>query len=446
MHGLNRRRFLKGAGTAGVAGLTGLSGCTGSLGGGGTTTIKFWHAMGGDTAKLLDNMGSDFESQTEGIELDVASKGSYRETLNATTSAVKAGNPPAVSQIFEVGTQLAIDSGAFVPVEEIIPSDRIDYDQYLDSVMNYYRIDGTLNSMPFNSSNPVLYYNKDAFEAAGLDPESPPKTFEEVRAASEALVANADVEKGITFANHSWFVEQWFAEQDALLVGKQNGRAGTPTKANLTSDASRNIFEWWADMYDEGYYLNPGVEAWSAADQAFLSGKTGMHITSTSGITSLTTGGKENGFEVGVDYLPVPNGSRNGVVIGGASLWVPSGLSDAQQEAAAEFLLWLTQPEQQVRWHKGTGYFPIHSGAVDTLENDGWFDENPNYVTAFEQLQETKDSPATRGAVMGPFLKTRTIIEEGYVSMIQGTPVDDALSNMDSKVESELEAHAEKTN
>ncbi|MEA5386573.1 extracellular solute-binding protein [Haloarculaceae archaeon H-GB2-1] len=187
----SRRTFIKGASVATVAGLAGCSNQSGDGGSetssedgsGGTATdtassssdvtIKFWHAMGGDIAKLLEDMGSDFESQADGVTLDITSKGSYRDTLNATTSAVQAGNPPAVAQIFEIGTQLALDSGAFTPVEDIIPKDKIDYDNFLESVLSYYRIDGKLNSMPFNSSNAIFFYNKDAFAEAGLDPENP---------------------------------------------------------------------------------------------------------------------------------------------------------------------------------------------------------------------------------------------------------------------------------
>jgi len=163
-----------------------------------------------------------------------------------------------------------------------------------------------------------------------------------------------------------------------------------------------------------------------------------MLITSTSGIASTTAGAKENGFEMGTGYLPVPKGKREGVVIGGGSLWVPKGLSDAQQQAAADFLVWLSQPEQQVRWHKHTGYFPVRKEAVSQLQNNGWFDEHPNFKTAFDQLQATKDTTATRGAQMAPFAKERTIVEKSYVSMIQGTSVDSALASAKKQVDKEL--------
>lgn len=404
--------------------------------------------MGGDLGKFIDTLASDFESQSDDISVEATQKGSYRETLNATTSAVQAGNPPAIAQIFEVGTQLAIDSEAFTPIEEIIPSDQINYDDYLDSVLNYYRIDGKLHSMPFNSSNAIFYYNKDAFAEAGLDPENPPTTFQGVTDAATTLTDAGVVDKGTTWPNHSWFVEQWFAEQNQMLVNNENGRGGRATKAYFESGASKNLFNWWVDLYQQGQYLNPGIEAWGEAQQAFLTQKTGMLGYSTSSIAPMKEGAMDNGFELGTMRLPVPEGKRNGVVIGGASLWVPSGLSKAKQDAAAEFLVWLSQPEQQVRWHKNTGYFPVHEGAITKLEDEGFYQENPNFKTAIEQLQETRDSPATRGALMGTFAKARTIVEEGYVSMIQEDDVDvqQGLANIDSKLEDELAAYNEKVN
>ncbi|MFB6251792.1 MAG: ABC transporter substrate-binding protein [Halobellus sp.] len=464
----SRRTFIKGAGAATIAGLAGCSGQgsqsdststdgTGESGGATGTTagsaqtnavsIKFWHAMGGDLGKLVDSLVSDFVSQADGIEMTATQKGSYRETLNATTSAVQAGNPPAIAQIFEIGTQLAIDSGVFAPVEDIVP-DSVNFDNYLDSVLNYYRIDGKLNSMPFNSSNAIFYYNKNAFDEAGLDPENPPTTFQGITDAANTLTEAGVVDKGTTWPNHSWFVEQWFAEQGQTLVNNENGRASRATELYLQSDAAKSVFNWWADLYEQDQYLNPGIEAWSEAQQAFLTQKTGILGYSTSSIAPMKKGAKDNGFELGTMRLPTPGGARNGVVIGGASLWTPASLADEKQQAAGEFLAWLTKPAQQKRWHTGTGYFPVREEAISELKSEGFYEKNPNFLTAIEQLRETKDMPATRGALMGPFTEVRTIVEEGYVSMIQNENqnVTDVLGQVDTEAEEALNSYNQKAN
>ncbi|WP_233740892.1 ABC transporter substrate-binding protein [Halobaculum saliterrae] len=395
--------------------------------------------MGGNLGETVEALASDFNEQSDSVTVETSYKGSYTETLNAVTSAIGAGEAPELAQIVDLGSRLAIDSGAFVPMEEALPSDRIDWSDFQDPVIDYYSFDDTVHSLPFNSSNPIFYYNKDMFEEAGLDPESPPATFEEIRAASETVVSKGVAEQGITFANVSWFPEQWFAEAGEPLVNEQNGRAGDPTEINLDTDVASQIFSWWSDMYDEGLYNHAGVGAWGAAEQAFLNGKTAMWISSTAGVASATAGAEEKGFELGTGYYPTPGQTRTGVVIGGASLWMTRGLSEAKKQGLTDFLLWLSEAEQQAFWHRNTGYFPISNSAVQLLEDEGWFDENPNFQTAFDQLSETESSVATQGWQAGPATEVRTLIQDGYVSMINSdVTIEEKLSSMKSEADTVL--------
>ncbi len=409
---------------------------------GGETTINWWHAMGGNLGETVDALAADFNEQSSSVTVETSYKGSYSETLNAVTSAIGAGEAPELAQIVDLGSRLAIDSGAFVPMEEALPSDRIDWSDFQDPVIDYYSFDNTVYSMPFNSSNPIFYYNKDMFEEAGLDPESPPSTFAEVREASETVVNQGIAEQGITFANVSWFPEQWFAEANVPLVNEENGRAGDPTEVNLDTETARRVFSWWADMYADGLYNHAGVGAWGAAQQAFLNGQTAMWISSTAGVASATAGAEENGFELGTGYYPTAGDTRTGVVIGGASLWMTRGQSDAKKQGLTDFLLWLAEAEQQAFWHQNTGYFPVSDSAVEYLEEDGWFDENPNFQTAFDQLQETERTVATQGWQAGPASKVRTIIQDGYVSMINSdVTVDSKLAEMKSEADDALQSY-----
>jgi len=408
-------------------------------------TVTFWHAMSGEKALLLDELAREFEAQSDrDVRLELESKGSYRGTMNAAIDAIESGDPPTITQIFEIGTKQAMDSGGFVPVEQVIPEDACDLDALLDPVLNYYRTDGRLYSMPFNSSNPILCYNADAFAAAGLDPDSPPETFEAVRQAAERIVAEGVADYGITFANYSWFVEQWFAEQNQELVDRRNGRDGTATESYLDSEAAHTIFEWWSGLDHDGLYHNPGIEARGKAKDAFHDEQAAMLIGSTSSLSGIEAGATDAGFEMGTGYVPVP-GERHGVLVGGASLWLPEDVPRDQQRAGAAFIGWLTQPEQQARWHKETGYFPIHEDAIGQLEADGWFEENPHFRTAFQQLRETRDTDATNGARIGPFDTVRTMIEEGYEEMSAGQPVEEALDRLADKVDRQLQSYRDDT-
>jgi len=398
----------------------------------GDTVIDFWHAMGGSKSLLLHDFAREFEEQHGSVHFRLSSLGSYDGVLDESLAAAGSEEMPAIAQINEIGSMKARLSGAFKPAERVLPG--ASKASLTDSVSDYYTVEGELQSVPFNSSNPVLCLNRDAFEAAGLDPENPPETFAGVREASQQLVDAGVCDYGITFANYSWFVEQWFAEAGQELVNEQNGRAGVPDKAHLDSDFGREFFQWWTDMEADGLYHNSGIKARGKAKKAFHDGRAAMLIGSTSSLGSIQSGAD---FELKTGYLPVLD-ERNGVLVGGASLWIGDDLDPQVEQAAGEFLAWLLEPEQQARWHRETGYFPVCDGAADLLRSEGWFEENPHFATAFDQFQQSSDTPATNGAQMGPFPEVRGIIEQARAEMPVGDDVDDALRTLNNEIEAEL--------
>ena len=288
--------------------------------------------------------------------------------------------------------------------------------------------------VPFNSSNPVLCINRDKFEAAGLDPDDPPETFAEVRETSQQLVNAGVADYGITFANYSWFVEQWFAEAGQELVNEQNGRAGVPDEAYLDSQFGQDFFSWWTEMEADGLYFNSGIKARGKAKKAFHDERAAMLIGSTSSLGSIQSGAE---FDLETGYLPVLD-ERNGVLVGGASLWIGDDLDPDVESVASDFLAWLLEPEQQARWHRETGYFPVCDSAADLLRSEGWFEENPHFATAFDQFQQSSDTPATNGAQMGPFPEVRSIIEQARAEMTIGGDISDDLRALNNEVEAEL--------
>ena len=400
------------------------------------TVFEFWHAMGGDKGLLLEDLIREFEEQSDGIKIDAKNKGSYRGTLESTLNAAKKGNAPTLSQLYEIGTAKAVDSGAFQPVEHILPKNT-DINNYLGPVLSYYQTDGTLYSMPFNSSVPVLAINEEAFSAAGLDPTNPPQTFQAVTNAAQQLVDAGVCEKGITFANYSWFVEQWFATAGQELVNKQNGRAGTPDEAHYDSEAGIELYDWWTSLDDQGLYHNPGIEARGKAKEAFHDGTAAMLIGSSSSCGSIIEGAE---FETSISGMPAA-GERVGLIVGGASLWVSDDATREQQEAAGKFLAWMTAPEQQARWHQETGYLPVHEDGVTKLRRDGWFDKNPGHEVAIQQLLESPDTPATNGARIGPFNTVRTLVAEAYEDIKQGD-TEEELARLSESVERQLENYS----
>jgi sn-glycerol 3-phosphate transport system substrate-binding protein len=406
--------------------------------------INFWHAMGGERTAFIQRMVDDFNMTHPTIEVTAEYKGSYRDTLNASILAAKQGKAPNVVHIFEVGSQLAIDAGIFMPFEDTVKkSDYAMLDDFVDGVANYYRIGGKFNSVPFNSSNAILYYNKSLFKKAGLDPEKPPRTFNEVIEASQKIKTAGAADYGITWPLHTWFVEGWMANQGALLANHENGRSSRATDILTDSKGMKTIMSWWKKLYDEKLYVYSGKpEDWDGANNLFISGQAAMLITSTSDVTIMQNAAFENNFVLGTGPLPAPDGVEpQGVVIGGASLWMPKGHSAIENDATKTFLLWFTNTENEVRWHKGTGYFPVRKSAVNVLEQEHWFEKNPAYKAAFDQLLATKPVRATQGALLGIFPEFRSIVEDAVQAIFAGTSIDKALADADKRADAALKKY-----
>ncbi|QLG63975.1 ABC transporter substrate-binding protein [Halorarum salinum] len=392
--------------------------------------------MGGGSGELLDEMVTGFPDATAQSEY----QGSYEDVLNNVFGSLDSGNAPDLAMIDSLHAQQILDTEATVPVEEMLP-DGFDPGNLIDTVTDFFTLDGALQSMPFNNSNAVLYYNKDVFEEAGLDPESPPETLAEVRGYSEQIVDAGAADYGITWPNHVWFVEHWYALANQLLVDEENGHAGSPSTLLTDNQFAVDLWTWWQGMYEDGLYTNPGIEAWGEARSAFLSGTAAMELDSTAAVAGHLESAEEEGFELGTGYYPAMDG-RTGVPIGGASFWALGEPSEERQADLGNLVAHLASPENQVEWHKGSGYYAIHEDAVDRLEDEGWFEENPEYTTAFDQLYESEATPATRRMLVGPAREVSLTIQETSVEIFSGdSSVEDGLSSMRSDVEDEFERY-----
>jgi sn-glycerol 3-phosphate transport system substrate-binding protein len=344
-------------------------------------------------------------------------------------------------QVYEIGSQAALDTGIFTPVSEVAGD--FDFSDYIQPVLNYYTIGGAVNSIPFNSSAPILYINKDLMTEAGLDPEAPPETYSDVMAACEAITEAGLEAKCFGVSLNGWFFEQWQAQQGAPWLNNDNGRSDRATEANLTSDAFKNSVNFLKELNDAGHFTyTGGLEDWDGSDAIFTNQQAVFHITSTADVGNITAAAEENGFEVGTGLLPIPDGAeRNGTVIGGASVWLVGDKPTEEQQAALDFVLYMTNTENMVSWHKQTGYYPVRTSSVDALSAEGWFDENPNFRVAFDQLQNTVVNNATAGALAGTMQEIRTIVEETMQRVFQGGDVDAELERAQTQANARLEAY-----
>ncbi|MCI3926880.1 ABC transporter substrate-binding protein [Paenibacillus sp. TRM 82003] len=383
----------------------------------GPVKVTFWHAMGGELGKAVDKLVADFNAQSDTVEVEAVFQGSYDEALNKLKTTLGTDEGPTMMQVYEIGSRFMIDTGAVQPVQKFVDADGYDLSQLEENILGYYTFDNQLYSLPFNTSNPILYYNKDMFKAAGLDPENPPKTYEEVAEAAKALTK--DGKFGVSFALYGWFMEQFHANAGVEYVDNGNGRDAMATASLVNGDLAVKTMEWWKGMVDEGTALNLGRKT-SDTKAAFAAGQVAMTLDSTAGLRGYVdaVGGK---FEVGTGFLPKPADAKDGgVIVGGASLWMLNNRPEAEQQAAWEFMKFLTSPEQQAWWHVNTGYFPITKAAYDLDLVKQNAEKFPQFQTAVDQLHSTKLNIATQGAVMGVFPEARQLVETAMEEAVNG--------------------------
>jgi sn-glycerol 3-phosphate transport system substrate-binding protein len=399
------------------------------------TEIQWWHAMTGFLGEKVNEITQKFNASQTEYEVKAVHKGTYTETLTAGIAAFRAKNPPQILQVFEVGTQTMLSSGAIYPVYQLMKDQgiQIDWADFISIVRSYYSKDGNLYSMPFNSSTAILYYNKSFLQKAGLDPNKPPATFDEIEKMAKAAVSSGATKIGFTTAWPSWtLVENMHAWHDQPFADQENGFAALATQLKINGAFGVKLWELLARWQKEGIYTYSGRG--SKGDQPIINGEAAIGLASTALVGTLTKTAK---FEWGTGNLPRMAGFPQGnSIIGGATLWVMKGHKPAEYKAVAKFLEFLGKTEQQAWWHSITGYVPISNSALKSLQATDHFKKNPNLWTAFGQITSGKTTANSQGIRLGNLVAIRDTIEEELENVIGGkkTPkqgLDDAVKKGD---------------
>ncbi|MBP2001237.1 sn-glycerol 3-phosphate transport system substrate-binding protein [Paenibacillus shirakamiensis] len=399
------------------------------------TKVVWWHSMGGALGKEVDQLVADFNKSQDKVQVEAVFQGTYDESINKMKASMDSDSGPSMIQVYEIGSRFMIDSKAITPVQQFIDQDKYDVSQLEENITRYYTFDGKQYSMPFNTSNPILYYNKDLFKAAGLDPEKPPTTYEEVKKDAEVLSKQGHP---ASFAIYGWFMEQLFANQGKEYLNNGNGRTSPATQSLVNSEAGVKTLEWWKSMIDNKSVINLGRKT-DDTEKAFIAGQIAMTLDSTASLREIVDG-SDGKFKVGTAFLPKPqSASDGGVVVGGASLWILNNKPEAEQKAAWEFIKYLAEPTTQAKWHIATGYFPITKKAYDEQIVKDNLTKYPQFQTAIDQLHASKPSTATQGAVMGVFPEARQTVEGAIEEVLSGSKppqkaLDDAAKTITDKI------------
>ena len=375
------------------------------------TEVQWWHAMGGTNGERINKMAEDFNASQSDYKVVPVYKGNYTETMTSAIAAFRAQEHPHIVQVFEVGTATMMAAkGAIKPVEEVMKDagEPFDKSDFLPAVISYYQTpEGELLSMPFNSSTPVLWYNADALAAAGVEP---PKTWDEVRSVSKALVDNG-MKCGVSFGWQSWvMIENYSAWHNMPTGTQENGFAGFDTEFKFNNEKVAARLDDIAAMGKEGLFTYGGRRGDSLP--MFTNGECGMWMNSSAYYGSIKSQAK---FEFGQTMLPLDTtaaAAPQNSIIGGATLWVLGGHDKAEYDGVAKFMTYLASPEVQAWWHQETGYVPITNSAYVLSKEQGFYDSNPGTDTAIQQLSLNQPTANSRGLRYGNFVQVRDIINE----------------------------------
>ena len=377
------------------------------------TEIIWWHSMGGALGEWVGDVAKEFNNRQKDYKVTAVFKGTYDESMTAAIAAFRAGNAPHVLQVFEVGTATMMASkSAIKPVALLMKEagEKFDPSVYVQAVSGYYTApNGQMMSMPFNSSTTVLHYNKDAFKAAGMDPEKPPTTWSEVALAAAKLKANGS-KCPFTTSWQSWTqLESFSAWHNVEFATKRNGFNGMDARLNITTPLHVRHIENLANMAKQGLFVYKGRG--NAADATFVSGECAMTTGSSALYGSVKRNAKFAGGIGALPFYPDVTGAPQNTVIGGASLWVMSGKKAEEYKGVAKFFTYLSDPNVQAVNHQRTGYLPITTEAYTITEKSGFYKQNPGTdVSVTQMIRKVTDK--SRGIRLGNFVQIRTVIDE----------------------------------
>jgi sn-glycerol 3-phosphate transport system substrate-binding protein len=401
----------------------------------GRVVVRFWHSMDGVNGNSLKKMIDGFNASQDAYEVQPIYQGGYPDSLKKLVASFGTGSMPTMIQLDDIELQFMVDSRAVVPAQDFIDRDAatsgaaqgypapIDLADFEPRALDYYTLGGKLQAMPFNLSGLILYYDRDAFREAGLDPDRPPATLDDVRAFSEKLLTrNGDgsiKRNGIALSIDAWRFEQMLAKQGSLYANNGNGRDARATGVVFDSPQGEAILAWWQQMVGSGLATNVGRQGTQAL-LSVVTGKSAMALESTASLRTILLALGPAASRFGAGPMPAPAGEQGGIILGGAAVWIMKDRPDVEQRGAWEFLKYATQPQVQAQWHADTGYFPIRISAWDMEPAASLHRDFPQFAVARDQVLRSPRNTVTSGAVIGPFTQVREGIMDAFEEVLVG--------------------------
>ncbi|HEX2784189.1 MAG TPA: ABC transporter substrate-binding protein [Ilumatobacteraceae bacterium] len=401
--------------------------------------ITFWHGLSGPLGDELQKLADVYNATQSKVKVSLI-EGTYEETIDKYLQSGQSSRPDLV-QMPEYMVQTMVDTQSNVPVEACIKASGFDTSAFLPTALDAYATQGVQWSMPFNISNPVLFYNKKMFAAAGLDPEKPPVSLDDLRADSQAIVTSGAAKYGLALdsgfdSGGGWYIEQWFAKAGEFYADNQNGRSARATQVLYNNATGQSLLTFMQSMLADGLAVNVGDNTngfdnlLKLADTAEPAAMTIATSASIGPVIAVLGGGQFpqiTNADVGVAAMPGPDG-KPGALIGGASLWIVDSGDDARTAAAWDFVTYLTQAQQQSEWSSTTGYLPVRTDALTLDPLKTTLATDPRFKVPYDQLLSSPDAPTSVGPVVGPLREVRTVTAQAVAAIFAGADVATSLA------------------
>jgi sn-glycerol 3-phosphate transport system substrate-binding protein len=394
----------------------------------GSTTITFWYGIGGQNGNYLQTLINKYNQSQSKYYVNGVFQSSYDDTLSKFNTSVGGNSLPNLVQIYDIGTQSMIDSKEIIPAQQMIDRDHLQslLNDIEPAIRSYYTVNGTLESMPFNSSTAVMYYDKNAFSAAGLNPNQTVWTYDQILSAAKKLTQKDASGKltraGVGFYDYSWLLEQELAANGALFSSPNNGRTQRATSYAFNNPAGIKWLEFQKQLIQDGTASYFGTSSDDNAS-AFIAGKTSITFDSIASLRNITNSIQKNGkkIDVGVAYIPRISGDQQeSTIIGGASLWMTKTGTTATQNGAWDFTKFLSQPENQAYWSSNTGYLPIRRSTYNLPDMKATQVKYPQFQVAVNEIRTTTSGYYSAGSATGTMEAARNTLQQAMDGYFNG--------------------------
>ncbi len=420
-----------------------LTGCEGTnTQANGPTQLTFWYGLSGTNGTVLQSVITKYNQSQQKYHVTGVFQSSYDDTLSKFNASVVSNHLPNIVQIYDIGTQRMIDTKKIIPVQTLINQDHLQslVNDLEPAIRSYYTIGGTLYSMPFNSSTAVMYFDKNAFRQAGLNPDQKNWTFDELIAAAKKLTvkdASGKVTRiGAALYDYAWLFEQEEAIQGSLQATPDNGRTQRANQFAYNNPAGVNWLNFQKQLLTEGAATYSSSSASTQAAAQFLSGKAAFTFDSIASLRSYISTAQKNGgtVDIGTAYMPRPANAQGRNIIGGASLWVTNQGTSVQQQGAWDFIKFALQPEMQAYWSTNTGYIPVRLSTYRLADMNATLTKYPQLEDAVNQIRAAPTTYPDAGCVAGTLLNERMDVQQAIDGYLTGK-VSTAQAALDQAVQ-----------